>query len=398
MRAMTAAHRPPAPLTPDLAARWLLDPAIAFLNHGSFGATPRDILARQSALREQIESRPIEVLGRRSSAMLAEARRRIGPFIGASPQDFAFVANITEGVNAVLRSLQFQPGDELLTTTHVYNAVRQSMRHLASRAGAIVIEADVPLPLASPAQVVDAVRRAMSPRTRLLVIDHITSPTGVVFPIGELIGLADERCIDVLVDGAHAPGMVDLSIDDLRPTYYAANLHKWCCAPKGAGFLWVRPDRQKAVHPTTISHFLDQGFQEEFAWQGTRDITPWLCAADAIDFMGALLPGGWTALRQHNHDMAAWVQAMLCERWDAVPATPLDGSMLGSMATVPLPAAIRSRYATWQDFQAEVYGRFSIEVPVVDWGGRWWVRPCCQAYNRAEHYERLAEAVLTMMS
>lgn len=395
-----ASPLPPAPPVLDraIAAHWLLDPAIAFLNHGSFGATPRAVLEAQSRLREMIEARPIEMLARRGRELLEESKQTIGPFIGAIVDNFVFVTNATGAINAVLRSLEIRPGDELLTTNHVYNAVRQTMKYLASRNGATMIEAPIPLPLRSPGQVIEAIEAALTARTRLLVVDHVTSPTAALFPLAEIIMLCQGRGVDVLVDGAHAPGMIDLNIEELAPAYYTGNLHKWPCAPKGSAFLWVRPDKQGEVHPTTISHHLDEGFPEEFSWQGTRDITAWVGAADAIRFMDKLLPGGWPAIMKHNHAMATWVQAMLCRRWNVEPATPLDGSMLGSMTTVPLPAQVRADFAKAEDFQARLYKEFLIEVPILDWQGQWWTRPCCQLYNSPKHYERLADAVLDLIS
>jgi isopenicillin-N epimerase len=396
-RAMSSPSPAPPSLEPAIAQHWLLDPAIAFLNHGSFGATPRVVLEAQSRLRGMIEARPIEMLARRCRELLDESKKTIGPFIGAIVGNFVFVTNATGAINAVLRSLEIRPGDELLTTNHVYNAVRQTMKYVASRAGATMIEAPIPLPLRSPGQVIEAIEAALTRRTRLLVVDHVASPTAALFPLAEIVALCKLRGVDVLVDGAHAPGMIDLNIEELAPAYYTGNLHKWPCAPKGSAFLWVRPDKQGEVHPTTISHHLGEGFQEEFGWQGTRDITAWVCAADSIRFMDKLLPGGWPAIMKHNHAMATWVQAMLCERWGVEPSTPLDGSMLGSMTTVPLPPQVRAGHAKAEEFQARLYKEFLVEVPIVDWQGQWWTRPCCQVYNSPEHYERLAGAVLELM-
>jgi isopenicillin-N epimerase len=211
--------------------------------------------------------------------------------------------------------------------------------------------------------------------------------------------LCARRGIDVLVDGAHAPGMVPLNIESIAPAYYAGNLHKWVCAPPGAAFLYVRPDRQKGINPTTISHFLNEGFQAEFGWQATRDITPWLCVEDALTWLGRL---GWNNIMRHNHEMAVWAQQMLCARWGVHSATPLDGRMLGSMATVPLPRqeAFRKKFETFQALKATIYDRDRIEVLVIEWGEpapRWWIRVSCNIYNRPEQYHRLAEAVLRLV-
>lgn len=390
---LPAALRPPEPLGADLLSHWLLDPSVTYLNHGHFGGVTRAVLEAQFEWRRRIESNPIELLERRRNELLEQARRSLGAFIGAEPANLGFVTNTTNGVNAVVRSIGFEPGDELLTTNHVYNAVRQTMRHVAERAGATFIEAPVPVPIDSPRQVIEAIDRALTDRTRLLAVSHITSPTAVRFPLEGIIELCTQRGVDVLVDGAHAPGMVELDLERTAASYYVGNLHKWVCAPKGSAFLWVRPDRQPGIHPTTISHYLDQGFAEEFSWQGTRDITGWLCVGEAIDFMARF---GWDRVRRHNHELAVWTQALLCERWSVEPITPADGSMIGSMTTVPLPEGAR-RYGSVVDFQAALLERHHIEVPIIDWDHRWFVRASCQIYNTPPQYERLAEAVLEVV-
>jgi isopenicillin-N epimerase len=379
----------PPPASGAAEAGWALDPTIAFLNHGSFGARPRAVLEAQQGWRRELEARPVEFFDRRRDELIGTARAEVGRFLGMDPADFGFVTNATEGVNAVLRSLRLEPGDELITTGHVYNAVRQSLRFLAERRGAIVRELELPLPLHGPEEVVTCVAEAIGDRTRLVIVDHVTSPTAVVMPVRRIAALCADRGVDVLVDGAHGPGMLDLAVAEVGATYYAGNLHKWVCAPPGAAFLWVRPDRQPEIHPLAVSHFFGEGLSAEFAWQGTRDVTAWLSAGAAIDFFGRF---GWEAVRAHNHALARWAHAMLTRTWDVEPCTPLDGSLLGSMATVPVPAGLEGE----EDFrvvQARLYDRYRIEVPVVDWGGRRFIRVSCQVYNRPEQYERLAEAV-----
>jgi isopenicillin-N epimerase len=387
---------PPQPLRANIRAEWALDPTIAFLNHGCFGARLRSVLDAQAMRRAEYEARPVEWLDRRRRQLIDHAKASLGGSIGASPANTGFVSNATAAINAVLRSLMLKPSDELLTTTHVYNAVRMTMSYLAQRSGAKYIEEPVDLPLQSPQQVVDVIAGAITSRTRLVVIDHVTSPTAVIFPIEHILRICAERGIDVLVDGAHAPGMIPLNIESLGAAYYAGNLHKWVCAPSGAGFLWVRPDKQQGVHPPTISHFLDQGIAEEFQWQATRDITPWLCVEDSLAYMAEF---GWDNVMRHNHEMATWVQQMLCEMWEVEPASPIDGSMLGSMATVVLPRQehVRKRFGTPEALKAPIYDRYQIEAPVIDWGGRWWIRASCQVYNTADQYERLGRAVLELI-
>lgn len=370
----------------------MLDPRITFLNHGSFGAVPRVVFDAHTAWRQRIEADPIEMLYRGAPPLHAESKRAIGAAFGMAAPDFGMVTNATEGVNAVLRSLPLKPGDELLTTNHVYHAVRQAMRFVAAKAGATVREIEIPTPIASSQQIEKLIADGLSPATKLLVIDHITSPTAVIFPVEAIVRAAGERGIDVMIDGAHAPGMVRLDVASLGAAYYAGNLHKWACAPKGSAFLWVRPDRQRDIHPLIISHYLGEGFAAEFGWQGTRDTAAWLAVPAALEFLGEF---GWDRVCRHNHDLAVWTQKMLCRRWNVEPLTPLTGELLGSMCTVRLPSPLdKLSVEEGVRFQARLYHEDNIEVPVMHWAGAAHVRPCCQVYNCAEQYERLADIVL----
>ncbi|HYE20401.1 MAG TPA: aminotransferase class V-fold PLP-dependent enzyme [Tepidisphaeraceae bacterium] len=323
---------------------------------------------------------------------MAEAKRPVGELLGMSPGDFGLVTNATEGVNAVLRSLEFGPGDELLTTSHVYNAVRMAMRCTADRTGAAYVELPVPTPIESAGRVVDAIAGAITGRTRLVVIDHVSSPTAVVFPVREIAAVCAARGVELLVDGAHAPGMVDLDVPATGATYYAGNLHKWCCAPRGSGFLWVRGDRQERVHPCAVSHNYGKSLAEEFEWHGTRDASAWLSIPAALAFMGEL---GRARVRAHNHALALWARAMLCERWGVERMAPDE--MLGSMATVRLPGALADiSEAAGRECQSALYHRHGVEAPLVHWQGAWHVRVSAQVYNGVEDYERLDCAIRQM--
>jgi isopenicillin-N epimerase len=299
---------PPSPLRDDLRAEWLLDEGITFLNHGSFGAVPRIVFEAQTEWRRRIEADPIELLGRHAQELVDEAKRPIGEWLGMRGEDFGFVTNASEAVNAVLHSIDLKEGDELLTTSHVYNAVRLAMRLRVERRGGSYREIAVPLPVSSAEQIAAIVLDAIGPRTRLLVIDHVTSPTAIVFPVEAIVAGCNARGVEVLVDGAHAPGMLPLEVPKIGAAYYTGNLHKWPCAPKGCAFLWVRPDRREGVHPLVVSHHFGEGLAREFGWQGTRDLSAWLTAPRALEFMAEL---GWEAVRTHNHAMAVWVQ----QRW-----------------------------------------------------------------------------------
>jgi len=385
---------PPDPLASGIRSKWMLDDSIDFLNHGCFGARLRRVYEAQEQWRARFEARPVHVLDRHRDELLADAKSPLGAFLGMRPDDFGFVTNATDGINAVLRSLRFQAGDELVTTSHVYNAVRLTMRHLAERVGLVYREVDLPLPLASDDEVVETIAAALTDRTRVLIVDHVTSPTAALLPIERLIALGAERDIDVIVDGAHAPGMLPLNVQALDAPFYVGNLHKWLCAPPGAAFLWVRPDRQAEIHPTVISHFLGEGLGPEFSWQGTRDYSSWMTVQTAITEMDALVgPGSWPKIMRHNHELAAWVQAHLADAWNVTASTPRDGSMLGTMASLPVPDDVRRRFDDPVALHDVLYDEHGLEVPLFEFGDAWLIRPSCQVYNTADQYERLGRVM-----
>jgi isopenicillin-N epimerase len=382
---------PPKPIAPGLRDQFFLDPNLTFLNHGSFGSVPRPVFEVHNDWRRRIEIDPIDLIVRQRPQLLEASKQAVAQFLGMNANDFGLVTNATEGINCVLRSLDFSPGDELLTTSHVYNAVRQAMKYVCRRSGAAYRELDIPLPVASPESIADTVIRALSPRTKLLIVDHITSPTALLFPIERITAACKSRSIDILIDGAHGPGMVPININHLSPTYYAGNLHKWADCPKGCAFLWIHPDRQSQIHPMVISHFLDQGMLAEFGWQGTRDFAAWYAIPAALEFMSNI---GWPKIMSHNHALATWVQQMLCSRWNVEPISPLDGSLLGAMATVPLPPPLdKLSDADGQALQKRLHDEFRIEVPTMSLNGRTYIRPCCQIYNTPEDFLRLADAI-----
>jgi isopenicillin-N epimerase len=368
---------------------------LTLLNHGSFGALPRVVFEHQNQWRARIEADPVEMLGRRGADFIDQSKQTIGAWLGMNPPDFGLVTNATEGINCVLRALTLASGDELVTTTHVYNAVRQAMKFTAQRAGAAYREIEIPVPIDSPRAIEQTILQSITPRTKLLIIDHISSPTALLFPVEAILAAFAKIGVDVLIDGAHAPGMIDLNVAKLAPAYYAGNLHKWTCAPKGAAFIWARPDRQNNLHPLIVSHHLGQGLSKEFSWQGTRDISAWLAVPRAMEFMAEF---GWPRVRAHNHALAVWVNQLLCRRWSMPSLSPFDGSMLGSMTTVPLPPPLgHLNDAQSADLQRRLHDDFHIEVPIVQWSGRTHLRPCCQIYNIAEEYEQLAEVIESLL-
>jgi isopenicillin-N epimerase len=319
---------------------WTLDPAVIFLNHGSFGACPAPVLAAQRAWQDRLEADPVDFLGRQLEGLVDAARSEVAAFVGADPDDLAFVPNATVGISTVLRSLRFRPGDEILVDTHEYNAARNAVTFAADRDGARVVVAEIPFPIRDPGQVTEAFLACVTPRTVLALISHVTSPTALIFPIAELVTELGQRGIDTLVDGAHAPGMVALDVEAIGAAYYTGNCHKWLCGPKGTAFLHVRRDRQKDLRPLAISHGASSvrtdrsPFRLEFDWTGTADPSGYLALPTAIRFMGSLLPGGWPELMATNRGLALAARDLLCQAF-AVDTAPDD--MLGSMVTVPLP-------------------------------------------------------------
>lgn len=380
---------------------WSLDPEINFLNHGSFGACPIAVLEQQQALRAQIEREPVRFFALELEALLDTAREELAKFTGADSTNLVFVPNATTGINTVLRSLclstpnfpALQPGDELLTTDHEYNASRNALEMAAQISGAKVVVAPVPFPVDSAEQIVAAVLARVSSRTRLVLLDHVTSQTGLIFPLQSLIRNLTQQGIEVLIDGAHAPGMVRLDLEELGATYYSGNCHKWLCAPKGAAFLYVQPDRQERIRPLVISHGANSArtdrsrFHLEFDWVGTDDPTPYLCIPAAIQFMETLLPGGWPALMQHNHATVVQAREALCQTLGVHP--PCPASMLGSMAVIPLPTGSPEQLQTALFHQ-------KIEVPIIPWprSPHRLIRISAQIYNSQADYDGLSTVLI----
>lgn len=382
-------------------AAFLLDEQVTFLNHGSYGACLKSVLEEQRRLREQLEREPVRFFTREYEPLLDGAKAALAHFVGARPADLAFVTNATTAVNAVLRSVPISPGDELLITSHGYNACNNVARFVAERTGARVVVAPVPFPLSGPDEVVAAIDAAVTPRTRFAIVDHVTSPTAVVFPIAAIVSRLEARGVAVLVDGAHAPGQEPLELESLGASFFTGNLHKWTCAPKGAAFLHVRRDWQASVRPTTISHGANASradrsrFQLEFDWQGTHDPTPFLTVPFALKAVAGLCPGGWDEVRARGRSLVRQMRAMLLDTVGA-PA-PVPESMLGMMATVPLPA---HDGAGWQGglsaldpLQDALWERHGIEVPVFAFAGRRCLRVSAHLHTTIEDAERLARAL-----
>lgn len=382
---------------------WMLDPNIVFLNHGSFGSCPRPVLEFQQTLRERIERQPVQFLWRDLEGLLDEARGVLAQFLCAAAENLVFVPNATSGVNTVLRSLQFKTGDELLVTDQEYNACRNALDFAAQSSGAKVVVAAVPFPLQSVDQIIESILSRATSRTRLALLDHVTSQTGLVMPIDRLVKELAARGVDTLVDGAHAPGMVPLNLTALGAAYYTGNCHKWLCAPKSAGFLHVRPDRQELIRPLSISHGANSSradrsrFLIEFGWTGTSDPTACLSVPEALRVVGSLLPGGWPQIMARNRKLALEGRKILCSALGI--GLPCPEECIGSLASVPLPDASETERPIpplYQDpLQNQLLTKHGIEVPVIPWPKppKKLLRISAQLYNSLPQYKFLSAAL-----
>ncbi|MCP3104854.1 aminotransferase class V-fold PLP-dependent enzyme [Myxococcus sp. K15C18031901] len=393
-------------MTAPFRSHWGLDPEVRFLNHGSYGACPTAVLQKQAELRARMEAEPVRFLHREIEPLYDAARAALADFVGADAEDVSFVTNATSGVTTVLRSLRFAPGDELLTTDHEYNASRNALDFAAAQSGAKVVVAKLPWPVASEQSVVDAVLAHVTPRTRLLLVDHISSQTALVMPVARLVAELKARGVETLVDGAHGPGQVPLSLRALGAGYYTGNCHKWLCAPKGAAFLHVRRDLQPGLTPLAVSHGRNSPrtdrsrFRLEFDWTGTHDPSPALCVPEALRVMGGMLPGGWPELMASNRSKALAARALLCERLGVEPVCP--ESMVGSMAVVGLPPGypLRPEPPLFLDpLHLKLFENHRIEVPVIPWpqAPQRHVRVSAQVYNTPDEYAALADALEALL-
>ena len=348
---------------------WGLDPDIAFLNHGSFGASPVKVLAEQRRLRDRMEANPVQFFAFEGTDLLSDARLGAAGFVGADPDGFAFVANATAGINTLLRSVPLEAGDEILVTDHGYEACNLAAEHIAARRGASVRFARLPVPATDSQELRTAVLNAVTAETRIAVIDHLTSPTSLVLPVKEIVSDLAALGIGTIVDGAHAPGQLALDVDEIGALGYAANWHKWVCAPKGAGFLWASREWREYGSPLVISHGAgygstgDERFRDMFDWTGTADPTPFLSVPTAIEVVGGMLDGGWPAIRDRNQRVALHMRDRLEEAFGLIPTAPPD--LTGSMVSFVLPARWRGSSVPREaarEFQWRLNDEFGVVV------------------------------------
>ena len=375
-----------------------LEPDSVYLNHGTVGAPPRRVLQAQQALRDEMERQPSRFVLRelggeqpmpwRKETRLREAIGRVAPFVGARPEDLVFVTNVTTGINAVLRSAPLAAGDEILITDLGYGAVALAAGVVARERGASVRTVEIPYPLRSSSEAVDAIARALTARTKLVVVDHITASTALILPVAAIVEVCHARGAQVLVDGAHAPGSIALDIPAIGADWYAANLHKWGHAPRSCGILWAKPEHQASLHHPVVSWGSGRGFHAEFEHHATTDPTSLLAAPDGI---ALLREWGFEAVLAYMHGLAREAAALLTARWGTRFDVPDD--MIGAMATVPLPEKSGSTTEAATALRTALLVEDHIEVPIHAWRGRLWTRVSAQVYNDRSDVERLADAV-----
>ena len=386
----------------DWASHWTLDPAVHFLNHGSFGAVPAEVIEVQQDFRDRMEREPVDFILRQAQPLIDSARLAVADYVNADPQGLVFVTNATTGANAVLRSLDFEPGDEIVYTNHGYNACNNVVDYVAARSGAKAVVAQIPFPLHDSGQVWDGIEAVLSSQTRLVLIDHVTSPTGLIFPIEDIVPRLQERGILVLVDGAHGPGMMPVDLRALGADFYVANGHKWTCAPKSVGFLYVRADQRDRIVPTTISHGANTTrpghtpFQDHFDWPGTIDLTPILCWPHALKTLAGLVDGGWPAIYARNRELALEARALLCKT--LAIEEPAPASMIGTLAAVPLPEApggFAGSAFEPDPLHKSLWEEHRIEVPIFHYPGTpsRLLRISAHLFNRMENYQALCKVL-----
>lgn len=377
----------PPPLGAAIRAEFGLDPAFLTVNHGSYGATPLAVLEEQGRWRRALEAQPTRFMGRDYPPAARAAAGVLAGVLGAEARDVAFVENATTGCNAVLRSLRFQPDDEIVVLGHGYGAVVKTVRHIVAQTGARMVVAPSPFPRPDEGAIVAALAGALGARTRLVVLDHITSHSALVLPLARMVAACREAGAPVLVDGAHGPGQVPLDVAALGADYYVGNCHKWLMAPKGAGFLWAAPARQAGLHPVTISHGYGQGFLPEFDWIGTRDPSSWLAVPAAIAFFDRL---GGAALMRRNAALAREATAFLVDALGTEPGA--EAAQMAAMGLVRLPLAGHVDEARALALRERLLDA-GTDAPVNAIDGAAWMRISAQAYNEMADFERLAGLV-----
>jgi isopenicillin-N epimerase len=375
----------------SLKEQFLLDPSVVYLNHGSFGATPQPVFDCYQNWQRELEKQPTEFLGRRANGLLAESRKALAQYLGTTGEKLAYVVNATYGINVVARSLSLSSGDEVLATDHEYGAMDYTWQFLSQRHGFKYINQPISLPVTDPQTFVDQLWAGVTPRTKVIFLSHITSPTALVFPVKEVCQRARAQGIMTVVDGAHAPGQIPLALDELGADFYTGNLHKWLCAPKGAGILYARAEVMEMIDPLVVSW----GFHSDppgqsrlvdyVEMQGTRDIAAFLSVPEAIKFQQA---NHWDQVWNECHERVIDTVQRIADLSGMQPISPLTTEWIGQMASAPLPSSVNV-----SELHTRLYDKYRIEIPVLEWHGRNFIRCSIQAYNTQEDADALVQAL-----
>ncbi len=386
----------PPPGTHHLREQFLIDPQVIFLNHGSFGATPRPVFEVYQNWQLELERQPVEFLGRRSHQLLLESRKSLGEYLQTDWGNIVYVSNATTGVNIVARSLKLGPGDEILATNHEYGAMDRTWKYLSQRNGFSYKNQVINVPVKDTDQIISDLWMGVTPQTKVIFISHITSPTALIFPIEEICVRARAEGILTVVDGAHAPGQIDLNLEKIGADFYCGNLHKWLCAPKGCAFLYARPDVQRMIEPLIVSWGWqsekpgESQFVDYLEWTGTRDIAAFLTAPEAIKFSRTLDDVG---LRRYSCQLATWTHQLLHTRLNsrALCANSLD--WFRQMSTLTLPGK-----TDVQQLQTRLYNDFRIEIPALVWEDYKLLRFSIHAYNSQADILKLQQALSVILT
>ncbi len=377
---------------------WNLEPGRIYLNHGSFGPSPRPVRESQLEWMRQLEANPQRFLTRDREPLLHSAIQHLAEFVGAQPDHIIPVDNATFGMNLVANSLPLQANDEVLLTTHEYGAVKRLWQQRTRETQARMVQVPLPLPLRETTEIVESILQRVTDRTRLIVISHVTSPTALILPVAELCRAAHERGVPVCVDGPHAVGMLPLELDKLGCDFYTASCHKWLSAPFGTGFLYVSPEWQQRLRPCIISWGgstcgWPASWKDEFLWLGTRDPSGFLAVPAAIDYLRAQ---GLAEFRLQTHRLVTETATRLLAEWGTLPYSSLTPEWVGSMVTIPLPDHVETPQS-WtghpHPLQTRLAEQYGIEVPVMKWGSRMHLRISCHLYNTQAHFHALCQAL-----
>jgi isopenicillin-N epimerase len=381
-------------MTSPLKKYFLLDPKVTYLNHGSFGATPKPVFKEYQRWQRELEKQPVEFLGRRITGLLAESRAVLGEYLGTHADNLIYTQNVTVSLNIVARSLNLGAGDEVLASDHEYGAMDRTWRFLSRKHGFSYI--NQPVKLTSHTDFVESFWQAVTPRTRVIFLSHITSPSAIIFPLEEIIRRARDAGIITVIDGAHVAGQIPLQLDSLGADFYGGNLHKWLCAPKGAGFLYARPEMQDLIKPLVISWGYEpeiagpSAFVDQHEWQGTRDMAAFLSVPAAIRFQQAQ---AWDEVRSACHGLACYAQDEICNLTRLRPLHSQSENWFAQMTTAPLPG-----YTDLAALKIRLYDEYKIEVPLIAWNNHKLIRVSVQAYNSKKDIDRLLQALSELLS